>query len=245
MIPSDSTPSAAEPRKQRSDGAEARLLLLHASLRLFAEKGFAKTSTREIALAAGANLAAIRYYFGDKAGLYRAAFTEPMGCAQDHLTTLDQPDLSLRQSLHGFITSFLAPMKQGELMQQCTRLHFREMLEPTGVWAEEIDNGIKPAHAALVARLGRHLGLKKADDSLHRLAFSITGLAVQLFVTRDIVQAIRPRLLDPKGIDAWRDQMVNYAEAMVNIEAAQRGTAPLQAATPTTSPHPNASQAAA
>ncbi|MBG6073457.1 MULTISPECIES: DUF1956 domain-containing protein [unclassified Polaromonas] len=240
MISSDSTPSAAEPRKQRSDGAEARLLLLHAALKLFAEKGFAKTSTREIALAAGANLAAISYYFGDKAGLYRAAFTEPMGCTENDLTLLDQPDLSLRQSLHGFIASFLAPMKQGELVQQCTRLHFREMLEPTGVWAEEIDNGIKPAHAALVARLGRHLGLNKADDSLHRLAFSITGLAVQLFVTRDIVQAIRPRLLDPQGIDAWCDQMVNYAEAMVNIEAAQRSTAPAQASTPAPSPHSNA-----
>ena len=240
MISSDPTPSAAEPRKQRSDGAEARLLLLHAALRLFAEKGFAKTSTREIALAAGANLAAISYYFGDKAGLYRAAFTEPMGCAQDHLTTLDQPDLSLRQSLHGFMASFLAPMKQGELVQQCTRLHFREMLEPTGVWAEEIDNGIKPAHAALVALLCRHLVLKQADDGLHRLAFSITGLAIQLFVTRDIVQAIRPRLLDPEGIDAWCDQMVNYAEAMVNIEAAQRSTDPAQTATPTPSPHSNA-----
>ena len=239
MISSDPTPSAAEPRKQRSDGAEARLLLLHAALRLFAEKGFAKTSTREIALAAGANLAAISYYFGDKAGLYRAAFTEPMGCAQDHLTTLDQPDLSLRPSLHGFMASFLAPMKQGELVQQCTRLHFREMLEPTGVWAEEIDNGIKPAHAALVALLCRHLGLKQADDGLHRLAFSITGLAVQLFITRDIVQAIRPRLLDPEGIDAWCDQMVNYAEAMVNIEAAQRSTDPAQTATPTPSSHSN------
>lgn len=247
MISSDPPPTAAEPRKQRSDGAEARLLLLHAALRLFAEKGFAKTSTREIALAAGTNLAAISYYFGDKAGLYRAAFTEPMGCAQDHLTSLDQPDLSLRQSLHGFMSNFLAPMKQGELVQQCTRLHFREMLEPTGVWAEEIDNGIQPAHAALVGLLCRHLGVKQADDDLHRLAFSITGLAIQLFVTRDIVQAIRPRLLDPEGIDAWCDQMVNYAEAMVTIEAAQRGTAPApaQASLPTPSSPSNASQAAA
>lgn len=245
MISSDPTPSVAEPRKQRSDGTEARLLLLHAALRLFSEKGFAKTSTREIALAAGANLAAISYYFGDKAGLYRAAFTEPMGCAQDHLTTLDQPDLSLRQSLHGFMASFLAPMKQGELVQQCTRLHFREMLEPTGVWAEEIDNGIKPAHTALVTLLCRHLGLKQADDGLHRLAFSITGLAIQLFVTRDIVQAIRPRLLDPEGIDAWCDQLVNYAEAMVNIEAAQRSTDPAQASLRTALSHPNASQSAA
>jgi TetR/AcrR family transcriptional regulator, regulator of cefoperazone and chloramphenicol sensitivity len=217
------TPSTNDTRKQRADGAEARQLLLHAALKLFAEKGFAKTSTREIALAAGANIAAISYYFGDKAGLYRAAFTEPLGCAHEDSALFDQHDFSLRQSLHAFITSFLAPMKQGELVQQCTRLHFREMLEPTGLWADEIDNGIKPAHAALVALLGRHLGINQADDGLHRLAFSIAGLALQLFITRDCVQAIRPQLLaQPEAIDAWAEQMVAYAQAMVAIEAAQR-----------------------
>ena len=216
-------PPSHETRKQRADGTEARQLLLHTALRLFAEKGFAKTSTREIALAAGANIAAISYYFGDKAGLYRAAFTEPLGCAHEDTALFDQPNFSLRQSLQGFINNFLAPMKQGALVQQCTRLRFREMLEPTGLWAEELENGIKPAHAALVGLLGRHLGITKDDDGLHRLAFSIAGLALQLFITRDCVQAIRPQLLDqPEAIDAWSGQMVAYAEAMVAIEAAQR-----------------------
>lgn len=219
-------PPSHETRKQRTDGAEARQQLLHAALRLFSEKGFSKTSTREIALAAGANVGAISYYFGDKAGLYRAAFTEPLGCVHDDSALFDRPDFSLRQSLQGFISSFLAPMKQGELVQQCTRLHFREMLEPTGLWREEIDNAIKPAHAALVALLARHLGVKQADDGLHRLAFSIAGLALQLFLTRDVVQAIRPQLLNqPDAIDAWAGQMVMYAEAMVAIEAAQRASA--------------------
>lgn len=223
---------AAEPRRQRADGAEARQHLLHAALRLFAEKGFTQTSTREIAQAAGANLAAISYYFGDKAGLYRAAFTEPMGCAGSDTTLCNQPGLSLRQSLQGFINNFVAPLKQGELVQQCTRLHFREMLEPTGVWAEEIDVSIKPAHAALVGLLCRHLGLGEADDGLHRLAFSITGLALQLFVTRDVVGAIRPQLIaQPQAIATWAEQMVAYAEAMVGIEAARRGQAQVQALT--------------
>ncbi len=221
------TASATRLRRQRADGVEARQQLLHSALRLFAEKGFAKTSTREIALAAGANIAAISYYFGDKAGLYRAVFTEPMGSAKDDIGLYDQPGFTLRQSLQGFITSFLAPFKQDELVQLCTRLHFREMLEPTGVWAEEIDNGIKPAHAALVAVLGRHLGVARADDALHRLAFSITGLALQLFMTRDVVQVIRPQLLaKPQAIDTWASQMVAYAEAMVGIEAAQRAAPP-------------------
>ena len=218
---------AAEPRRQRADGAEARQLLLHTALRLFAEKGFTQTSTREIALAAGVNLAAISYYFGDKAGLYRAAFTEPMGCASRANALCDDPGLGLRESLAGFINHFVAPLKQGERVQQCTRLHFREMLEPTGLWAAEIDSSLKPAHAALLALLCRHLQLDDADDGLHRLAFSITGLALQLFVTRDVVSAIRPQLMaQPQAIDDWAEQMVAYAEAMVGLEAARRGNAP-------------------
>ena len=210
-------------RKQRPDGAEAREHLLQCALRLFSDKGFAKTSTREIALAAGANLAAISYYFGDKAGLYRAVFTEPLGSASDDISLYNDPFMTLEQSLNGFFTSFLEPLKQGELVQMCTRLHFREMMEPTGLWAQEADNGIKPAHAALAEVLARHLGLATLDDDLHRLAFSITGLALQLFVGRDIVQAIRPQLLgQPEAIDIWTQRLVMFAGAMVQAEGQRR-----------------------
>jgi TetR/AcrR family transcriptional regulator, regulator of cefoperazone and chloramphenicol sensitivity len=215
--------ATAEVRKSRAGGIEARQQLLMTALRLFSEKGFAKTSTRAIAEAAGVNIAAISYYFGDKAGLYRAMFNEPIIGPDQHIALFDQPHFTLRQSLQGFISGFLEPMKQGELVQQCMRLHFREMLEPTGVWAQEIDKGIKPAHAALLGMLGRHLGVAKADDDLHRLTFSIAGLAMHLYMTRDVVQAIRPRLLNgPKSIDAWAAQMVDHAEAMVAVEATRR-----------------------
>ncbi len=213
----------APAHKPRASSADARQTLLLAALKLFSEKGFAKTSTRAIAQAAGANIGAISYYFGDKAGLYRAIFTESMGDpAQDH-ALFAQPQFTLRQSLAGLIDSFLAPMKQGELVQQCMRLHAREMLEPTGEWAQEIDQNIKPAHAALLAVLGRHLGVKTPDDDLHRLAFSITGLAMHLYMTRSVVAAIRPRLLKgPKSIDLWAAQKLDQAEAMVALEAARR-----------------------
>ena len=216
------------PRRPRSDGIEARERLLHMALRLFAEKGYAKTSTREIAQAAAVNIAAISYYFGDKAGLYRAVFTEPLGCQKDDNDAYDQPHFTLRQSLHGLFAGILAPMKQGDLMQLCTRLHFREMLEPTGLWAEKIDNGIKPAHAGLVKVLCRHLDVTKADDDLHRLAFSVTGLALQLFITRDVIDAIRPKLLATSpAIDAWTVRLVEYAEAMVAQEANRRANNPV------------------
>lgn len=218
-------PADGDARKQRSDGAEARNRLLQMALRLFADKGFSKTSTREIAQAAGVNIAAIKYYFGDKAGLYRAVFTEPMGNTCDFMLLSDQSELTLHESLKGFFAGFLEPLKQGDLVQLCVRLHFREMLEPTGLWEEDIDNNIKPAHAAMVAMLARHLGAPKADDEIHRLAFSIVSLPLHMFIARDVIDAIRPKLMSsPAAIDEWSERMTAYAEAMTEVEASRRRT---------------------
>ena len=125
-------PPSDEGRKARSDGVQSRERLLHAAMRLFAEQGFAKTSTREIALAAGTNIASISYYFGDKAGLYRAAFTEPAPKPHEDLADFTNPALTPRESLPAFFGQLLGPLKQGDLARMCMRLYYPEMLEPTG-----------------------------------------------------------------------------------------------------------------
>jgi TetR/AcrR family transcriptional regulator, regulator of cefoperazone and chloramphenicol sensitivity len=150
-------------------------------------------------------------------------FFEPIGHAKDDIALFDNPEFSIREALRGLFAGFLEPLKQGESVRQCVRLHFREMVEPTGLWAEEIDGGIKPYHAALVEVLCRHFNLKRADDDVHRLAFSIVALGVHLFVGRDIMDAIRPQLTaTPKAIDVWASRLVDYADAMVKAEAKRR-----------------------
>ena len=203
----------------RSDGIEARQRLLHSALRLFAEKGFSKTSTREIALAAGANIASISYYFGDKAGLYRAAFAQQSSDPQDNIALYEQPHFTLRQSLEGFYAQLLAPMQQGEIARDCMRLWCREMLEPTGLWAREIDQNIRPEHEALTRVLARHLGAPDNSDDMHRLAFSIASLALQHMVGTEVLQTLRPQLLEsPHAIDTWLARMTDYALAMADVE---------------------------
>lgn len=212
-------------RKTRSDGAQSREKLLLAAMRLFAEQGFATTSTREIALAAGTNIASISYYFGDKAGLYRAAFGK-LNAVQD-VAAFTAPDATLRESLHAFYTMLLGPLKQGELARLCMRLWFREMLEPTGLWHEKIDNGIKPAHAGLVLVLARHMDIAEPGDDVARLAFCVVGLAVQLIVTREVIDQLSPQLLDSDAaIDTWMARLVDYAEAMIHAEQARMAAAP-------------------
>jgi hypothetical protein len=101
------------------------------------------------------------------------------------------------------------------------------MLEPTGIWQEEIDTNIKPAHLALVGVICRHLGLAKADDDIHRLCFSIAGLGMMLHVAGDVFSAIRPQLVaSHEALDLYGDRLVTYATALVEAEGQRRRQAP-------------------
>ena len=203
----------------------ARARLLRSGLRLFAQQGYAKTSTRELAEHAGVNVASISYYFGDKAGLYRAVFFEPLGSPQDDIARFAAPGLSLPQALAGLYSVFLEPLEQGDTARLCMKLHFREMLEPTGLWQEEVVHGIQPMHEALVALLCRHFGLAQPDDELQRLAICITGLGVHMHVGYDVVQQLAPQLHDgADALDQWADRLVRYALAMIDAERARRAT---------------------
>jgi AcrR family transcriptional regulator len=207
-------------------GEEARERLLMAGLRLFALQGYAKTSTRELAQAADVNVAAISYYFGDKAGLYRAVFFEPMGGApDDEVARVTDPALTLPVALRHFYESFLEPLKQGDVACLCMKLHFREMLEPTGLWDAEHAHGIRPVHAAVLAVLQRHFGLDDADDDLQRLAVCLTGLGVHMHVGRDVTDSVAPGLnASAAHIDLWCERLVMFALAMVQAEGARRAS---------------------
>jgi TetR/AcrR family transcriptional regulator, regulator of cefoperazone and chloramphenicol sensitivity len=207
----------------RADGRASRDAIVAAAVKLFADQGFKQTSTRQIAEAANANIGAIAYYFGDKLGLYRAAFCEPMGSHADQQPAFDIEGIPVEAALEMLFIELLGPLKQGELVQDCIRLHFREFVEPTGVWADEVDNGIKPHHAALVSLICRDLGLRRPDIEVQRLAFAIVGMGVHLFVCREMIVQMQPRLLSSHAaIDLATKRLTQYALAMIQSEAARR-----------------------
>ena len=67
--------SPARPRKLRR-GPLTRKQILDASLKLFSDKGFVRTSVRDIAQAAGITDAAIYYHFASKRDLFEALIEE-------------------------------------------------------------------------------------------------------------------------------------------------------------------------
>jgi len=215
----DSSQPADDARKPRSDGEQSRERLLQAAMRLFGEQGFSKTSTREIAQAANANVAAISYYFGDKAGLYQACFTTLCTPVENNIAMFDQPHFTLRESLQGYYQQMVAPLMAGADAEVMLRLFYREMLEPTGMWQREIETNIKPEHMALVKVLCRHLGKKKPDDSVHRLGYAIAAMCLQMLIGRDVVAAITPHMMaSPQALADWVQHLTVFAEALVNAE---------------------------
>ncbi len=217
--------SPPRPTLPADDAQPTRQRLLCCALAMFAAKGYGNTSIREIAEAAHTNVASISYHFGDKAGLYRAVFFEPMGGVEDELAGLGDPRLCLDEALHAFITGMLAPLRQGEAARLSTTLRFREILEPTGLWDEEIRHSIIPVHRALDALLVRHLGLSAPDLEVQRLSIAITSLVVHLMISQDVIASFAPALLDsPGALDDWGARLTTYALGMVDAERARRAT---------------------
>lgn len=197
--------------------------ILFTALKLFATQGLARTTVRQIAKEASVNVSAISYYFGDKNGLYRAAFTEAMQCPNEDINAQNQSVINLEQTLSILFNGFVEPLKQSELVKLCMRLHMRELVEPTGLWSETITNDIVPRHQALLIALQKHLGLSEMDDDLHRLAMSIVAMGVHLFVGRDVIENFCPQIIDTEqGLDDTHTALVRFATSMIEAEALRR-----------------------
>lgn len=210
----------------RSDSQQSRERLLHTALRLFAEQGFSKTSTRAIAQAAGVNISAISYYFGDKQGLYRSAFLEPMellGEGPETQAAMLDPQLTLQQALRQMYWLRLNVLQQDDLVQCCVRLHIREMLEPTGLRQYEIDTRIRPLHQALWELICRHLGLADADVGIQRLALTLIGMTLHYIALQDVTRSVSPQVLQqPDAVEQLVEDLTRYAMAMLRDEARLR-----------------------
>ena len=209
-------------RKPRTDGVQARERILLAALRLFADKGYASASVRDIAHAADANIAAIGYYFGDKAGLYRAALYEPVHGQPDAAPPFDTPDVALKTALARYMRACLRPLGQGEAALLSVRLRMREAFEATGMLDDERALRVQ-MHRRLVALLARQLGVAAPDRELDALACAIFALVAYPYYGREQIRRAAPDLVDaPGALDAWTARLADYAAALVAAEGRRR-----------------------
>lgn len=200
--------------------------LIAAATRIFAAKGYAAATTREICNAAGANVASIHYHFGDKAGLYRAVLAHPIHAVTDQFGRFDDPRLPFEQA----IRQVLAPLVQTALDDSSrdllvTRLHLREKLEPSPIYREVIAGSIQPQHDALAALLARHCALAAPDADIQTLAFAIVALASDYCLSRASMRQLAPAVFErAHAAEHIVERLVGYSVALLEHEQARRRT---------------------
>lgn len=202
------------PSQDRSKESKERILNI--ALELFANNGFDKTSTREIAQKANVNISAIKYYFGDKESLYKTVYRSFVGPSKEHRDDYKKHE-TLESQLEQMFSIILFVFRESN-NKYGRKLHMREQLDPMGLWLEDIENEIKPKHLQLNHLIKREIPLIDEDD-VNRLAFSIVSLFLGLFVNQDVINAMNPKLItEESSLIKWKNQLIDYAKAMVEIE---------------------------
>lgn len=158
---------------------------MEAAERLFADKGFAGTSVRDIAEAAGVNLAMISYYFGSKEKLMEAMFSHRGHVFRIQLENiLHNKELSPIQKVEKLIDDYIDRI----FKKQCFhKIMVREqMVNNSGPIAEQIYQ-LKQTNQALIKQL-IHEGQKKGDFKKNIdtsfLMMTLVGTTSQLVTTQ-------------------------------------------------------------
>lgn len=126
-----------------STSTDTRERLLEAAGAEFVAHGFARATVRAICSAAGANVAAVSYHFGDKAGLYRAVLGEAFRRKEQAAPLSLDPAAPLGERVRRFAEAFLR-----RLLSEGPGWHARimawEMVEPSQALPEVVETHFRP-----------------------------------------------------------------------------------------------------
>ncbi|WP_246666266.1 CerR family C-terminal domain-containing protein [Aquamicrobium sp. LC103] len=175
--------------------AKTREALIDAALTLFGTKGFAATSTREIAAAAKANIGSIAYHFGSKEGLRDACARHIVDTVQTVAgpilaSPLPSPETGgpaadelLRAILERMIGFLVVQPEAGRIAQ----FILREMSQPTPALDIVYSGVFEPVHRRL-CRIWELATGEPAESERTKLAvFTMIGQVIYFRIGREAV----------------------------------------------------------
>lgn len=180
---------AASPGK----GEQAKRRLLLAALEKIGERGYEGASVREIAEAAGQNVAAIAYYFGNKENLYAAVIEGIIaylnrtfgGLAAEAERLLDEGGMSGEQGadlLKRMLRMLLIEHIERDQIGRLRNVMVREQASPSAAFEQLYTRGLEPLHEffsrTLAAASGEDPGSHRAMIRAHALFGQVIGFTV-------------------------------------------------------------------
>jgi AcrR family transcriptional regulator len=190
--------SAADPTRAK---------LLEAAGHVFAENGFHGATVREICSLAGANVAAVNYYFGDKAELYE----EVLRLAISHAPDADlrkalagmAPEEALRRFVRHMIGRLLSPSRPSWAL----RIMAHEMVQPTAALDHVIDEIIAPNYLMLRTLIGKMIGRSPDHEKTRFCTHSVIGQVIHYMHAKPVLARLWPQL---EFSEASVDRIANH-----------------------------------
>jgi AcrR family transcriptional regulator len=171
------TAAADEPRPLKTNAASAdtRKRLIAAAAVLFSERGFENVTVRELCKTSSANVAAVNYHFGDKAGLYRAVIMlaiEQM-LETNELSQRAGEGMSPEDQIRGFVRVFVGRLTGDGPTAWIHKLMAREMEHPTEALTLVMTRVGLPRLEYLCRVAGSVMGLPPSDPRVKRCVGSL------------------------------------------------------------------------
>jgi TetR/AcrR family transcriptional regulator, regulator of cefoperazone and chloramphenicol sensitivity len=201
---------------KREDGRKTKERLLAAACEIFADKGYQDARIADICGKAGANVASVNYHFGDKAGLYRAAwelaferFTERLPPEPDGEG--ETPEARLRRRIRGLVLEF--SRQEGGLLP---RLYLRELVRPTGLADETWRRMIAPRRRWLMDLIRAVLGPEFSEETVTFCEMSVVNQCrVFLTMRRDDMEFLLGQPLTPDAVERLADHITRFSMAAI------------------------------
>lgn len=175
-----------------SEDRETRARLLDAAARLFAERGYARVTVRDICKKARANVAAVNYHFGGKDGLYRAVMRHAMDTMQ--ATTEEARaagrDLPAAERIRAYVSVFADRLLGVHHQTWIHQLMLREMSDPTPALAMVAEEVLKPRMMYLSGAIAELMECAPDDPRVLRCALSVTSQFNSMLWTKAVAKLL-------------------------------------------------------
>ena len=207
-------PSTADaPSRATTEDRETRARLLNAASRLFAERGYARVTVRDICKKARANVAAVNYHFGGKDGLYRAVMRQAMEIMQatTEAARVAGADLPAAERLRAYVGVFADRLLGVHHETWIHQLMLREMSDPTPALAMVAHEVLKPRMTYLCGVIAELLHSKVDDPRVLRCALSVTSQFNSLLWTRAVSQLLNNDDAVPGTIDEIAEHIARFS----------------------------------
>jgi AcrR family transcriptional regulator len=192
-------------RARRDRGIDTRERLIAAAIDVFGHHGLEGATTRQIARAAGANLAAIVYHFGSKEGLYRAvleAIVMEIDRRMGPVFSFMEANLPATRAeavavLKRVVAAFVDVLLGSPEAERWARVIVRELLDPTDAF-DIIYAFQGRAHALATRIVAVAIGGDPEALPTKLLTFTIIGQGIVFRVANTLVtRRIAPATLGP------------------------------------------------